>query len=228
MVSHDLRTPLTSIKGFAELIRDSYGESDHPDTSEYLSYIESGANELESLTDQLLEYSRLDTGRMELSWERLSLVTWIGDLVEQLAPVLAGHVVSVDIANDAEIEADGLAVRRILTNLMQNAAKFSPAGTTVSLTVRTSADEAVFSVSDEGPGIPASDRTRVFEAFYRGTERPATGKGTGLGLAIAQRYVELHGGRIWIDDTKAGGLRISFALPLTQPVLLAGAPTAAA
>jgi two-component system sensor histidine kinase KdpD len=221
MVTHDLRTPLTSIKGFAELIRDSNTEPDDSDNAEYLSYIEKGASELESLTDQLLEYSRLETGRMDLSWERIPVATWIGDLLEQMAPVLSEHVVTADVAPDLEVEADPIALRRVLSNLVQNAAKFSPAGTAITVTARSNEGRAVFTVADQGPGISAGDRSRVFEAFYRGSRNGSSAKGTGLGLAIAQRYVELHGGCIWIEDSNTNGTTISLELPLAQPAVAA-------
>lgn len=212
-ISHDVRTPLTSIKGFASLIRSSWRDIGDDERSDYLARIERSAHELETLVVQLLEYSRLEAGHASVAPGRMRFEEWVRELLDELAPALAGHEVFVDVPPGLELNADASALRRVVGNLVENAAKFAPATTRIRVEASRSEEQTLVSVCDEGPGIPEGERERVFDAFYRGADAKTNARGTGLGLAVAKRYVELHGGRIWVEETQSG-TTISFSLPL--------------
>lgn len=214
-VSHDLRTPLTSIKGFAALLRVAGSDLSEDDRGDYALRIERNAHELESLIAQLLDYSRLEAGHTTLAPEVLVLGGVVRSSVEELEPVLAGHDVLISIDDQITVLADPDGLKRVLRNLIENAAKFAPRSTLIWVGAHNAGEEVVLSVRDEGPGIPQDQRERVFDAFYRVSQSAA--RGTGLGLAVAKRYVELQGGRIWIDSEPGRGTMMSFTLPRARP-----------
>jgi signal transduction histidine kinase len=210
-ISHDLRTPLTSIKGFAALLRTAGAELTESERADYTLRVERNAHELESLIGQLLDYSRLEAGYANLLPEPLAVGRLVRSSVEALEPVLAAHDVSVSVDEQITVHADADGLRRVLRNLIENAAKFAPRQTSIWIGAHYAGEEVVISVRDEGPGIPVDQRELVFDAFYRGS--PSSARGTGLGLAVAKRYVELGGGHIWIDGEPGRGTTMSFTLP---------------
>lgn len=203
--SHELRTPLSVIRGIGEL---GLGDTRSPD--EYKEAIGSMLEEVDRLTrlvDTLLRLSRGDAGTVRLSPESLDLA----DLARSVAASMAilaeerRQRVEVDAGTSVSVTADRLVLRDAITNVVDNAIKYAPAGSTIRIGVNGDAHRAVLSVTDEGPGIPPEHRARIFDRFYRIDEgRSRDMGGTGLGLAIAKWAVEASGGQIALDSTDRG------------------------
>ena len=207
-VSHDLRTPLATIKVSASTLRQAEDVLEVAERKELLDTIDSEADRLERLVRNLLDMTRIQAGALRVMPEPL----WIDDLVtDTLGPldaVLAGHPLTVDVAGELPpVLADHLLVGQVLANLLENAARHSPPGTPLSITARQLDGEVVMAVTDRGPGLGAS-REQMFEPFRGG----GPGQGTGVGLSIAKAFVEAHGRRIWAEDVEGGGTRFCFSL----------------
>ncbi|MGH9420749.1 MAG: sensor histidine kinase, partial [Thermoanaerobaculia bacterium] len=211
--SHELRTPLAVIRGIGEA-----GLVETRTPAEYKEAIGSMLEEIDRLTslvDTLLRLSHGDAGSVRLSCEPLDLGQLAGDVATSLG-VLAeerGQQITIERTAGLLIRADRLVLREAMTNVLDNAIKYSPAGASIAVAVRPEGDHAVVEVTDEGPGIAAEHRERIFDRFFRvDTARSRDAGGTGLGLAIAKWAVEINGGSIHVDAGATGGsvFRISF------------------
>jgi PAS domain S-box-containing protein len=220
-VSHELRTPLTSIYGFAEtLLRQDVLFGDDEKRT-FLRYIAAESQRLTRIVDALLSVARLDTGDLDVSIAPTDVRSVLSEVVseaEQVAPS-NGHRFVVDVPSEplaAQADADKL--RQVLVHLVDNAVKFSPAGGTVVVAARRRDDTVEFEVSDEGIGIPPSERDRIFRKFYR-ADPAALGDaagGTGLGLFIVHGLVSAMGGRIRVESSEGNGSSFQFELPAAQ------------
>jgi signal transduction histidine kinase/PAS domain-containing protein len=216
MISHELRTPLTSIKGFTTtlLADDVVWPADKQ--LDFLQIINRESDKLSDLIEQLLDLSRMEAGILRISPKKVSLKTVIESALVQLQALINDHELVLEIPRELPlIYADGQRIAQVLTNLVGNAAKFSPKGTQIIISTRRSGEMIQVDVADQGPGIPPQDRTRVFESFRQlenGTGSRT--KGAGLGLAICKGLIEAHGGMIWVQDRAGPGTVISFTLPL--------------
>jgi protein-histidine pros-kinase len=217
VVSHELRTPLTAISGFAQLLLARPDAIDEESRADMLARIARNAAEMDRLVGQLLDLSRLDAGQVELHPASLPLAQAVETCVRSLATDVAARVTS-DVPPDLVVVGDAHALDRVLSNLVTNAAKFSPDDRPVHVGAAIDDDGrgVVVTVTDQGPGIPESEREKVFERFYQlGTDERRPRHGTGIGLSIVRRYVELLGGRVWVDAPPGdrGGSAFSFTLP---------------
>lgn len=215
-VSHDLRTPLASIKASAtSLLQPGISWSDE-DRHELLTAIDEEVDRMNGLISNLLDLSRIEAGamRLDLAWcEPNDLVQ---TAIEHTGTLLAGHTVEVDVPADLPVvQVDYVKVVRVLVNLLQNAAKYSPAESTITIVARATTAGLEVSVSDEGIGINPVHLDRIFDKFYR-VEDPRRPLGAGVGLAICKGYVEAHNGRIWAEARVNGGSVLRFTLPLTE------------
>ncbi len=217
LVSHELRTPLTAVKGFLDttlLYWNGIGEAQR---REMLGRVANNADELQRLVNQLMEFARSDAGVVEVLPEPLDVATEVRTALRDLAPVVGRHRVEVDVPSGLTVMADRDGFGHVLVNLLTNAVKFSPEGTTVKVRAYDDGDEAVVSVIDEGPGIAAVDQGRVFDRFYQ-AKNGESARGTGIGLTIAQRFTELHGGEIWVESEPGRGATFAFSIPrVVQP-----------
>ena len=223
-LSHDLRTPLASLVGLAEalaLTRPPLSDAQR----EAALAIADEARRMSALVNNLLEMARIESGEVKLrrQWQPFEEV--VGSALRAAQAALARHRVQVVLAPDLPlVEFDAALIERVLYNLFENAGKYTPPGTLVTLSAETADGMLVVSVSDAGPGIPKGQEEAIFEKFTRGARESAT-PGVGLGLAISRGIVEAHGGRIWAANMPAGGARITFTLPLgTPPVVPIEAP----
>ena len=216
-VSHDLRTPLSSIIASAGSLQQRDVEWTASERDGFIADIEGEARRLERIVANLLDLSRMESGtlRPERGWYDLAAL--IDDVLGRLRTQTAGHRVHVDVPDDLPpVPVDYVEIDQVLSNLVENAAQHTPPGTNVWLGARATADELRVTVSDDGPGIAEDMRARLFDAFVRGGDRRGT-RGAGLGLAIARGLVEAHGGRITADARPGGGAIIAFTLPLRAP-----------
>jgi signal transduction histidine kinase len=222
-VSHELRTPLTVISALTEVLR---GSPDHGDRGEWLERVFHNASEMSGMIEQLLDYSRLEAGRVALEVGPLGLRDAALRCIAVVKQATGARQTRVDIPDDLTVQADERGFERILVNLLTNAAKYSPEDSAIGVSATAKNGEAVIAVRDEGTGIPPVEQVRVFERFYQGSV--VSGKrGTGIGLSIVRRYVELLGGRVWVESKPGGGSTFAFTMPLTMPLPAARERTAA-
>jgi PAS domain S-box-containing protein len=222
-VSHELRTPLTVISALTEVLR---GSPDHDDRGEWLERVLHNASEMSGMIEQLLDYSRLEAGRVALEVAPLGLRDAALRCIELVEQAIGARQTRVDVPDDLTVQADERGFERILMNLLTNAAKYSPEGSAIRVTATAENGEAVIAVQDEGTGIPPPEQARVFERFYQGSV-VSEKRGAGIGLSIVRRYVELLGGRVWVESKSGRGSTFVFTMPLTTPLPAARERTAA-
>ena len=200
-ISHDLRTPLASILGALTSLR-SYGEIyDAKTRDELMATIQSEAERLNRFIGNLLDMTRLESGAVVLKPEPLEAAEIVGTALRRASRIVADHRVELDFAPDLPLlKADYLLLEQVLFNLLDNAAKFAPVGTTIRVVGRRDGDFVALRVEDEGPGIPEAERERIFDKFYRVHAQDRQRAGTGLGLAICRGFVEAMGGTIVADN----------------------------
>jgi signal transduction histidine kinase len=220
LVSHEVRTPLTAVKGFVDTVLLHWDRLPEERRQELLGRASTNADELGRLVGQLMEFARSDTGPIEIVPKELGVRDAVDAALRGLAPVVADHTIAVDVPDAIAVEADADAFNHVLVNLLTNAVKFSPAGTRVLVQARAADDEVVVSVTDEGAGISLEDQARIFDRFYQSPNGEG-GRGTGIGLTIARRFTELHGGRIWVDSEPGSGATFSFTMPAANGAAVA-------
>lgn len=222
-LSHDLRTPLTVLVGLAESL--TLAKPALPAASlETAQAMREQALRLSGLIGNLLDMARLHAGRVHLRKEWQPLEEVVGASLQLLGPSLHGHRVLTDLAADLPLlEFDAVLIERVLCNLLENAAKYSPVHSAITVQARVDGDVAVISVCDEGPGFATDGGRAVFEMFTRGEPESAIA-GAGLGLAICRAVVEAHAGTITAVDRDTGGACVSFTLPLGLPPNLPAEP----
>lgn len=210
-VSHDLRTPLATIKLASSSLLGAPAALDAPAAQELLGLIDAQADRLDRLVANLLDMTRIQAGAYRVDRSPVALAQLVEDAVASLRPTTASEAVRVRLPSDLPpVEADAALVRQVLVNLVENALRHSPDGVPVEIAaVVDRTGEVVCTVDDAGPGVPPADRERIFQMFDR---REAGGR-AGLGLAIAKAFVEAHGQRLWVEDAPGGGARFAFSLP---------------
>ncbi len=218
MVSHDLRAPLTSVQGQAQLLLKLLERSgQNGRLSQSAEAILTSARRMNSMIQDLVDVARRESGQLEIKRTPTALASTVLDLTRRMAGVLDTDRIRVEIPREMpSVWADPDRLDRILTNLLTNALKYSLPGTQVQLSARRENGEVVVSISDQGPGIPAEEIPRLFQRFYRGSHS-RTAEGLGLGLYITRMLVEAHGGRIWVESTPGKGSTFSFTLPIAHP-----------
>jgi len=213
-VSHDLRTPITSLRLLADALRDEV--VDPQSRLEYVSRIAIHVTALSALIDDLFELSRLQAGDVRWAIEQVPLDELVLETVDAMRPEADAHSVAVRTELPAglfPVRGNPEQIQRVLFNLIQNAIRHTPADGSVTVRAQPADDELEIEVADTGSGIPLAERERVFEAFFQGSSRAARTDGSaGLGLAISRAIVEAHGGRIWVADA-TDGTRVRFSLP---------------
>jgi PAS domain S-box-containing protein len=212
-VSVELRTPLTSIYGFAQtLLRQdvTFGEEER---RTFLEFIARESERLTAIVDALLNVARLDTGDLRVSLERTDVVSVVSDVVRSAMANGNGRMFAAQVDEEGvTAQADPDKLRQVLDQLVSNAVKYSPEGGLVTVSARRHNDAVEVAVEDEGVGIPAAERERIFSKFYKA----GGAQGTGLGLFIAQGLVREMGGRMWVDSEEGRGSRFAFELPLAE------------
>jgi signal transduction histidine kinase len=226
-VSHELRTPLTSIKLHAEILLDTPNPT-REQREHRLDIINESTDRLTRLVVDMLDLRRIDENAMMWKFSEIDLRELVRKAVELLAPSAAAKGSNLKAENLEEVRAtvDADQIQRVITNLVDNALKFSPAGSDVKVTLgrtsnsgpvdRRKGEHALIRVADNGPGIPAEERDQVFEPFVRSKRVPAVAQGTGLGLTISRSIVRHHQGEIWIESQEGAGSIFCFTVPLER------------
>ena len=215
VISHELQTPLSVIRGYAELLADQAGSVKPRELRQKLGIVAEETAKLSKMVTNLLDASRIQAGGLELRLEPLDLRRLVERVVQKMTPLTEKHRFVVGVSHDLPpVLADYERVEQVLTNLLENAIKYSPAGGTIAITDDLTSDEVIIHVSDEGIGVPEAERDRIFSRFHRLNSRQVRQmKGVGLGLYIVRAIVGAHGGRIWVEAAPGGGARFSFSLP---------------
>lgn len=218
-VSHDLRTPLSSIKAAASSLLQEDVQWDEETRRSFVQAIECEADRLNRLVGNLLDMSRIEGGALKPEKEWYPIDELIHDVSGHMQLLLQGRDIRMTIPDDLPpVELDYLQMDQVLTNLLENAVRYTPAASPIELSVELVDTQMMVSIGDYGPGVPADDVERIFDKFYRvlNTRQKGTGvRGSGLGLAVCRGLIEAHGGRIWVENRqREKGAIFRFTLPL--------------
>lgn len=227
-VSHELRTPLSVIKGFVETLVDGHSQIPEADRDRFLRTIQRHADRLHIILEDLLTLSRLESRTPGMQLEATDLPRLLRELVDDYhqRATRSGHRIDLECAAELPVvSADVVRLRQVFDNLLDNALKYTPPQSFITIRATRIATEVEIRIVDNGPGIPARDLPHIFERFYRVDKGRSREKGgTGLGLSIVKHIVQLHGGRVWAESAAGQGTTIVITLPLAA----AAAPIAAA
>jgi len=215
IISHELKTPVSLIKGYAGTLRRDDAKWDSKTVQESLTVIEEEADRLTGLIENLLDASRLQAGALKLNVSEVALNTMAEQLAKKFQTQSSAHTFVVEFPPAFPIlHADEERVRQVMTNLISNAIKYSPDGGSITIKGRADTDKVTITVSDQGPGLPADELPRVFDRFYRAdTAATKRAQGAGLGLYLAKAVIEAHNGEIWAESQQGEGAEFSFSLP---------------
>jgi len=216
-VSHEFRTPLTTLCQLSELLMRVRVASDD-DRRQYYALLHNESQRLGRLVEALLNFGRIEAGRMQFRFEPVNPVALTREVVEEFSRTEQGATRSIDVHADTEqglVSADRELLRSVVWNLLENAAKYSPNDSTIWVDVQQIDAYVTVKVRDQGVAIPPSEQARIFETFVRGTAARASDiRGTGVGLAVAQRIVHAHGGDILVESQLGRGSTFSIVLPV--------------
>lgn len=212
-VSHDLRTPLASVKAAVSDLRNDAIELSHTDRAELLELVETQADRLDRLVANLLDMTRIEFGELEVRMELTSIDKLVAEALDTFGSALWTGRVAVSIPKDVPpVLADHVLICQVLANLLENAERHAPEGTTIDVVARRAGVVVEVAVEDRGPGIPEKDRERVFKMF----NRISGGGRAGLGLAIVDAFVRAHHGSVRVDERGGGGSSFVFTLPVEE------------
>jgi signal transduction histidine kinase len=225
-MSHELRTPLNAIIGFSDVLADQMLGELNEQQAEFLGDIQESGRHLLSLINDILDLSKIEAGQLELERESFSLPEALESALTMVRERASNHGIALHLEIEPEldtIEGDERKVKQVLFNLLSNAVKFTPDGGQIEVTAHLKESEVEIAIADTGVGIALGDQQRIFEEFQQAKQGPLSAKveGTGLGLSLARRFVELHGGRIWVESELGQGSTFTFTLPLSPLVPLA-------
>ena len=218
-VSHELRSPLTSLLGYLELLQDGTVGALSREQRRMLEAMERNTHRLQSLVEDLLTTEHIDAGAFRLHRTRVPLSDIVDHLVQLLAPDIHGHALrcTVTLEPGIELDADPDQLERMLANLVSNAIKFTPPDGHIDLAARADAGHAVITVRDTGIGVPLEEQPQLFTRFFRSTASETLEiQGAGLGLFIVNQIVEAHGGAIAVASTPGEGTAVTIRLPLRR------------
>lgn len=216
-ISHDLKTPITSIKGYVEGIKDGIANSPEK-LNRYIATIYKKANEMDAMIDELFLFSKLDLKRIPFNFDGTNIIKYMEECVEDLSLDYQGESITIQFIHEGQapilVKADREKLMRVFTNIISNSIKYmDKAEVVISLSIQASENEVEVIIADNGPGIAKESLPFIFENFYRGDQSRNSKKGgSGLGLAIAKQIIEEHGGRIWANPNVEYGTEIHFTL----------------
>ena len=211
-VTHELRTPLTSIKGAATTLL--AGGVDAESSRELITIIDEESDRLNRLVAEAVEMAQLDTQKVQMHFGEVNLLRLVEQAREACVGVCDGHPITIDVPSVLMVNADAEFLKKVVINLLENAAKYSKGGTPIKISAMKTGEVVLVSVADRGIGIDAPEQELVFERFYRARSQSETTTGTGMGLAISRSIVEAHGGEIHVTSQPGFGSVFTFSIPL--------------
>lgn len=218
-VSHELRTPLTSIQGYIKtLLRPEMRDYDRDAQHSFLEAVDRQSERLRSLIEDLLVVARLDAHEVTPTWTPVHIDDVVERVLVELRDRKTSHDLVAEVADVPTVDSDEGKIQQIITNLVDNACKYSPVGTTVRVEAHVEGEGVNVSVIDQGHGIPADEHERIFDRFYQ-VDQSSTRQagGTGLGLYLCRRLADALGGRIWLERSDEKGSTFSFWVPIQPP-----------
>lgn len=226
VISHELKTPVALIKGYAGTLRRKDANWDAQTVNESLEVIEEESDRLTQLIDNLLDASRLQAGQMKLDKTDVQLDKLGRRMVEEFRTQTDRHEFDIDFSDDfPTVQGDAERLRQVLSNLLSNAIKYSPNSSRIMLSGRYDDEQVYIAVSDQGIGIPIGERDRIFDRFYRvDSALSRRTQGAGLGLYLVKSVVEAHGGQIWVESNQGQGSTFVFTLPRESLASNTGSP----
>jgi two-component system sensor histidine kinase KdpD len=222
-ISHDLRTPLGTITGASSTLLDPGPEATAEDQRMLLQSIHQESRRLEKLVNNLLDLTRLETGQVQVKKEWVPMEEIVGSALNRMEAQLGERKVTLNL-QETWVPLDPVLMEQVLVNLLDNAMKFSPAGSPLEIGSRATPGQAILTITDRGLGLESGEEERIFEKLYRGS-RSSTAPGAGLGLAICRGIIQAHGGTIKAESAPGGGARVIITLPIegTPPIVPAEA-----
>jgi two-component system phosphate regulon sensor histidine kinase PhoR len=228
VAAHELRSPLAAVRSYADLLlrREQQREETDPRDLHGLTILTQQVSHMLRMVDNLLDVSRIDAGQLDLQPQRVNLISLAKQVIDQQQPSAGGRELTLeDDADELYVECDSMRIRQVLTNLVGNAIKYGPPGSRVTVSLRRieEGDEkakglggpgALVCVSDTGAGIGPEQQAKLFQRYYRA--RSSRAEGLGLGLYLSRQFVQMHGGRIWVESSEGAGSTFAFNLPLEQ------------
>lgn len=215
LFSHDLKTPIAKIQAICDRL---LSQQLPPDIHQGLQSLRQESSELHRYIQSILKMSRVESKNFKINREVVDINEMIENVEKQLHPLIQQKSLKFELELEPifSIEVDSLLLQEVILNLIENAVKYTPAGGQVRVRSQEIENEVVFSVEDSGPGISKDDQERIFEKFYRSPEQELSTKGTGLGLYLVKYFIELHGGRVFLESAPGEGTRIGFRLPTDE------------
>ena len=226
--SHELKTPVSVIKGYAETLVADHAGMEVEDRHRFLNVIQRHSERLALLINDLLSLSRLENESPKLKLASIDLTGWLEDLSFEYRQSLGAEgrelVLNLSEQGSVMLKIDVLKIRQVLDNLVENAKKYTPTEGKIGIGCSIEENSIEIWVEDEGPGVPETDLSRIFERFYRVDKgRSRDTGGTGLGLSIVKHIIDWHNGRVWAENVEDQGLRVSFRLPVAESPVVADA-----
>ena len=215
IASHELKTPVTTIKGYAQLLLKTHGKGDDVFLAVSLLTIEKQVSKLTKLIADLLDITKIETGNLQLRKEKISINALVQEVIKEIQATTPSHIISLQDPETLFVYADRYKMEQVIINLLTNAIKYSPKAGKILVDIRRSGHEVDFSVQDFGIGIATADHKKVFERFYRVSGKDErTYPGFGIGLFIVHEIISLHNGKTWVESEKEKGAVFHFSLPV--------------
>ena len=211
-ISHDLRTPLTSIEGAASTLLTQEEKLSIADRHRLLDMISEEAHRLNRLVSNILQITKIEAGHMNAHRELHSLEEIIGSALNRLEPLIRDRLIKTEISDLPLVPFDDLLIEQVLINILENALRYTPIRSPIVIRATRQDNHVCIEIMDRGLGVPVQDRTRIFEKFYRSGKQDT--EGTGLGLAICAGIIKAHQGQIGVKEREGGGSIFYFSLPL--------------
>jgi two-component system sensor histidine kinase KdpD len=218
-ITHELRTPLTAIKAAAStLLQPAVLKAE--EQRELLTVIDEESDRLNRLVSEAVEMAQLDTQEVHMTFAPMSVEEMVGQAMETTSSLLEGREVKVTLGRLPAVRADRDFITKVLTNLIENATKYSPAGSPIFISAEKRGEMVNVSVADRGMGIDLSEQGLIFERFYRASVPGQQTSGTGMGLAISRAIIDAHGGMLNVTSQLGEGSVFSFTLPMANDVVV--------
>jgi signal transduction histidine kinase/ActR/RegA family two-component response regulator len=219
-MSHELRTPLNAVIGFSEVLLDRLFGDINDRQDGYLRDIRNSGRHLLQLIEEILDLSKVESGHMVLEPSTIDIAGTLDWALAMVRERAAAHAIAITITvtdDVGTIHTDELKFKQVVLNLLSNAVKFTPDGGQVRVSAHRGDAEFVVTITDTGIGVAPEDQQRIFDSFQQGARGPSRHEGTGLGLTLSRRFVELMGGRMWLQSTAGAGSTFGFSIPLPEP-----------
>ena len=217
IATHELKTPVTSIKGYSQVLQNRFGKAGNLGAVAMLSKMNVQISKLTNLIGDLLDVRRVDEGILQLHKGRFDFNSLVSDIVEEMQITTTKHHIAAKLGGTKIITGDRDRLGQVLTNLISNAIRYSPHQKEIAVSTTSNVKGVTVCVQDFGIGIPKEKQKRVFDRFFRAGESEDTYAGLGLGLFISSEIVDRHGGRMWVESEEGEGSKFYFNLPIRQP-----------